>query len=74
MRQNPYVAMAVVDPNNPYRYIQIRGPIVNMTEEGGREHINFLNKRYNGSDEYGGPKTETRIVIKMMPEHVQTMG
>ncbi len=74
VRKQPYVALTMVDPNNPYRYIAVRGPVVEITEEGGRDHINQLSKRYTGSDVYQGPPTETRVKYKVQPEHVTTMG
>ena len=68
------MALMMLDPENPYRYIQLRGPVVEVSEEHGRAHINLLAKRYHGEDEYGGPKDEQRIRYKIVPEHVQTMG
>ncbi len=74
IRANPYVAMMMLDPTNPYRYLAIRGPVVEITEEGARDHINLLSKRYTGRDIYNGPADETRVRYKVSPEHVSTMG
>ena len=74
IRKTPYVAVTVIDPEDPYRYIQVRGPVVEMDEATGREHINYLSKRYTGNEVYPGPPTEQRIRYKMEPEHVSTMG
>lgn len=74
VRANPYVALAFVDPQNGYRYMAIRGPVVEINEEAGRAHINFLAKRYTGADEYPGPADEPRVRYKIAPEHVTTMG
>jgi PPOX class probable F420-dependent enzyme len=70
MRTNPYVAFTIIDPNNIYRYLAIRGPVVEITEEGARAHINFLAKRYTGADQYPGPAEEVRVIYKVAPEHV----
>ena len=45
MIARPQVALAIVDPEDPYRYIQVRGKVVKITEEGGRAHIDHLAKR-----------------------------
>ena len=50
IRAKPYLALLVVDPQKPGRYIQVRGPVVTITEEGADEHINFLSHRYEGKD------------------------
>src|SRR6266853_110742 len=39
VRRNPHVALAIMDPENPYRYLEIRGRVAEITEEGAGEHI-----------------------------------
>ena len=46
MRNRPRIAVAIMDPKDPYRYIQLRGKVVEITEEGARQHINTLAKKY----------------------------
>ena len=43
---NPKLAMAILDPTNPYRYLQIRGHVVRSTQDGADAHIDALSKRY----------------------------
>ena len=45
MRRNPRVAVVITDPKDPYRYIQIRGKVVEITTKGAREHIDWLLKK-----------------------------
>jgi PPOX class probable F420-dependent enzyme len=71
--QTPYVAITIVDPTNIYRYLSVRGPVT-IYEEGGREHIDLLAKRYTGADKYPGPLSETRIKFALTPEHVLAAG
>ena len=52
LKQGARVAMAIVDPDNPYRYIQIRGRVRRVTEEGAGQHIDSLSKKYLGQDKY----------------------
>lgn len=69
VRAKPYVALMVVDPEDPYRYIQVRGPVVEITEEGAAEHINDLSHRYTGKD-YNLPEGQQRVRYVIAPEHI----
>ena len=46
MRRHPQVALAVSDPEDPYRYVQIQGSVVEITEEGARNMIDHLSQKY----------------------------
>jgi PPOX class probable F420-dependent enzyme len=73
MHNNPRVAIVILDPNDPYRYIQIRGKVVEITTQGAREHIDALSKKYTGRDKYtGGPIEEIRVTYKILPEKIST--
>lgn len=75
LKANPKVALAIQDPDNPYRYIQIRGRVVEMTEDGADAHIDSLAKKYIGQDRYPWRRPgEVRITVKILPERVQAMG
>ncbi len=75
IRQRPYVAMSIVDPDNPYRYLAIRGPVVEITENGARDHIDLLAYRYKGAKRYtSGNPNEVRVKYKIAPEHVFASG
>ncbi|MBN1665784.1 MAG: PPOX class F420-dependent oxidoreductase [Anaerolineales bacterium] len=70
MRARPQVAMAIMDPANPYRYLQLRGRVVEITEEGARQHINALSAKYTGREIFSGPADETRVTYKIRAESV----
>ena len=74
MRINPEVAIAIVDPQDPYRYIQIRGKVSAITTRGARDHINLLSKKYLGEDVYSGPPSEQRVTYKISFKKVNGMG
>jgi len=75
LRANPNVALAIQDPDNPYRYVQIRGRVTEMTEEGADAHIDALAKKYLGQDRYPFRQPgEVRLMVKIRPERVQSMG
>lgn len=69
MRARPNVAMVIQDPSTPYRYLQIRGRVDEITEEGGDEHINALSLKYDGKPWKLVPN-QTRVIFKILPEHV----
>lgn len=75
MRRDPHVAMAIIDPENPYRYLEIRGRVAEITEEGADAHIDKMAKKYLGADKYPYRQpSETRVIFKVQPERVNTMG
>lgn len=75
MRRDPRVAMAIIDPENPYRYLEIRGRVAEITEEGADPHIDKMAKKYLGADKYPYRQpSETRVIFKIQPERVNTMG
>lgn len=75
MRARPGVALSILDPDNAYRYIQIMGTITEITEHGGDAHIDALTKKYLGQDSYPYRQAgEVRVIYKVTPNKVQTMG
>ena len=75
MRRNKKVAVSIQDPDNAYRYLAVRGNVEEITEEGADAHIDSLAKKYLGKDKYPfrGPG-EVRVIYKIRPEKVSTMG
>lgn len=75
MRRDPRVSLAIADPENPYRYLQIRGHVVEITEKGADDHIDKLSMKYMGKEKYPFRSvTEVRVIYRIRPEGVQTMG
>jgi len=73
--RNPVVALAIMDPDNPYRYVQVKGRIAEVTEAGADAHIDSLAKKYLGQDTYPYRRPgEVRVIYKVLPERVQAMG
>jgi PPOX class probable F420-dependent enzyme len=68
------VALAVIDPDNPYRYIQIRGRVRRVSEEGAGTHIDSLAKKYLGKDKYPNAPGEVRIMCEIEPAAASGMG
>ncbi len=73
MEKRRYVALEVTDPDDPNRYLAVRGPVAEITEEGADEHLDKLARRYLGRDQYPpGWKFpgEVRRIYKIVPERV----
>jgi len=69
------VALAIMDPDNPYRYVQIRGRVANATETGADAHIDSLAKKYLGKDQYPYRRPgEVRVMYEIEPVSVSGMS
>ena len=65
------VAISVIEQNNPYHMVTVRGRVVEQRKEGADEHIDKLAKKYLGVDKYPlRSPNEKRIIIKIKPERV----
>ena len=75
MKEGSPVALSILDPDNPYRYIQIRGRVRRATEAGASAHIDSLAKKYLGKDKYPFAQPgEVRVMYEIEPRAVQTMA
>lgn len=68
MRARPKVSVLIMAFNDSYNYLQIRGRVVEIIEEGGIDHINALGQKYTGSD-FDPPKEHRRVIYKIKPEN-----
>ena len=75
IQRNPNIAISIVDPQNPYRYLEIRGTVERIEEDPNLDFINEMAKKYLGEDKYPwhNPKDE-RVVVYVRPEHTTKMG
>jgi PPOX class probable F420-dependent enzyme len=71
MRRDPRVAVNVADPDDPSRYFEVRGRVVEVTEDGAREHIDELSQRYIGRPyPWFGGRDQVRLLVRIVPERV----
>jgi PPOX class probable F420-dependent enzyme len=70
LRTHPWAACSISDPQNPYRYLLIRGPVVGETEEGGYEMICRLNYKYHGTRDFPKVPGQVRVTYRIRPEKV----
>jgi PPOX class probable F420-dependent enzyme len=75
MKERSPVALSILDPDNSYRYVQIRGKVTRMTEQGADAHIDSLAKKYLGKDKYPWAQPDQiRVTYEITPDRVQGMG
>ena len=75
MRRDPRVSLSIQDPENPYRYLEVRGKVVEHTEKGAEEHIDSLAQKYLGQAKYPYRQPgEVRVLYKIEPQKFSSMG
>ena len=75
MKEGAPVALSIVDPENPYRYLQVRGKVTRVIKEGAGAHIDSLAKKYLDKDKYPWSQPgDVRVTFEITPGAVQAMG
>lgn len=79
MRRNERVTVLAIDPENSFRWLEIRGRVAEVTEEGALDHVNALAKKYRGDDDFYARQPErrgreTRVIYKIAPLKVNARG
>jgi PPOX class probable F420-dependent enzyme len=73
LRENPHLALSVVDPDKPYRYLEVRGEVEGIEDDPTGAFYAHLSTRY-GRDGQPPPDAPTRVILVVRPTHVTTMG
>ncbi len=75
IERDPRVAVTISDPDNSLRYIQVRGRVVDITTDGGADHIEALSQRYMGSlYPWFGGRDQVRVIIAIEAESISGNG
>lgn len=75
MRRDSRVSLAIMDPDNAYRYLEVRGAVVEITEQGAAQHIDKMAQKYLGADKYPYAQPgEVRVLYRIKPERTTSMG
>ena len=76
MRRQRKVALAMLDPDNPYRHLSVRGQVTDIIEGAEADaHIDTLAKKYIGQDRYPWRRpSERRVMYRILPERISGMG
>jgi PPOX class probable F420-dependent enzyme len=72
MRDRRQVALVIADPDDPFRYLQVRGRVVEISEAGALEHFNGLAAKYTGEPQWRNYSGERRIIFTIKPESIST--
>lgn len=75
LHRSPHAAVSILDPANPFRYLQVQGAIAERTTTEADAVIDRLSNKYLGVDKYPfGRPGEVRVTYKMEVGRVQVMG
>ena len=74
MQEGAHVALAILDPDNPYRYVQVRGRVTKATTEGADADIDAISHKYLGKDYPFRRPGEDRIIVEITPDYVSASG
>ncbi len=75
VQREPRISLSIHDPDNPYRYLEIRGRVDRIENDEGNAFINAMAKKYMDQDTYPYAQPgEQRIVLFIAPEHATSMG
>ena len=75
VQAEPRVALSILDPNNAYRYLELRGRLVRIDEDPEKAFINRMASKYIGQDVYPWSQpADERVVLVIDPEHTTQMG
>ena len=75
MVRNPHVSLLVVDPDDEFRFIEVRGDVVLITTDGAAAHADKLITEYRGPEHVPTtPRSETRVMVSIRPRRVIVNG
>jgi len=74
MQRDGRVALSISDPDNPYRYLEVRGRVSERTHQGADQHIDAMALKYLGQAKYPYRRPgEVRVIYKVTPEHTSAI-
>ncbi len=74
IERDPRVTVTIVDPQDPYRYVEVRGKVVEIIDgPEARQHIDQLSRKYMGHD-YANPIRTQRLKMRIAPERQRVVG
>jgi PPOX class probable F420-dependent enzyme len=75
LQRDGRVSLSITDPDNPFRYLEVRGRVAERTLKGADAHIDKMAKKYMGVDKYPFRQPgEERVIFKITPQHITHMG
>lgn len=75
LQRDGRVALSIVDPENPYRYLEVRGTVASIDDDEGNAFIDRQAQRYIDQPAYPWHQPgDHRVVVRVRPEHTSQMG
>lgn len=74
MKERPQATVLAIDPENPYRWMEVRGKVTGESLEDGDEVIDKLSRDYVGTDYQDHRPENTRVNLYIKPTRVVTGG
>ena len=75
LQANPSIAVSGIDPENPYRYLEIRGTVVTIDDDPDNAFIDSMAKKYMDVDAYPFHQPgDERVVVRVEPQRTSAMG
>jgi PPOX class probable F420-dependent enzyme len=75
VKRDPRIAISIMDPGNPYRYLEIRGKVVKVEPDPDKAFIDRMAQNYLGEQNYPWSKPgDERVVVVVEPRHTTSMG
>lgn len=76
MERDPRVTLMIVDPENQHRYLEVRGDVTSISENGALEHRAMIDRMYLGPDHFTDPASDkgTRVIVEIDPVKVVGYG
>lgn len=75
VQRDPRIAVSVIDPDNPYRYLELRGTVESIDDDASNAFIDQMAKKYIGEDQYPWHQPgDHRMIVRIRPEKATKMG
>lgn len=75
LKASPKVALSIVDPANPYRYLEIRGTVAEIVDDVNNAFIDSMAQKYLGQAQYPWHQPgDHRVIVKVLPTKTSQMG
>jgi PPOX class probable F420-dependent enzyme len=72
IRRDPRVSVSILDPDNPYRYLEVRGRVVEFEPDPDKAFLDQLARKYLNQDAYPYEERRSveRVILHIQPDHV----
>lgn len=75
LQKDNRISLSIVDPVNPYRYLEVRGKAIEVIEDPDKAFIDSMAQKYLGQEKYPWNQPgEQRVIVVVEPERALTMG